>query len=649
MNTSFYNGVGGMKTAQIGIDVWSDNISNVNTIGYKEQNLDFTTLFSNTILNSLSSPVTSDVGVSASLATTTMNLLQGSIQKTDNVFDISLEGKGWMKVKDSGGYDFYTRTGSFVRDANGTLLSQTGDKLQVVNAKNLTFENNTWKFNSKIDTSNLVVDNVATEEIALPDDIIFPSQTTQKISIAGNLPNTEIAPTPRVANENSDFGVLYDKNSKNMNMKNGQDVVFGFGDEVRFDGLAKYEFCVNDDEADGNNVNIDFDVNGENIKLTLPDGSSSKTIVEAIANELDNKNILYDKTDNSITLKNENQIYVKSNGGDIVTKNGALQKLVYDNNSNKDEKFTNIKDFNEKLKSLATFTYGNNVDVGIDESGKLFIQNNDTNDIVAKSFSTGASNELFIQNLNSLGNIIKPNTSSKSLTFNRNYQGFTGDIISPNGDKNELKFDFYKTKLTAENTIWNVSISEIDKNGKVISTQNQDLTFNKYGALLSPNSIIFDNNGTSTSIDLGKGFNGITDIDKSNSGFIYSQDGLIEGYLTHYDINDQGQIMANFSNTKSGVVAQIPIYHFQNEQGLDSVGQNKYTKTGNSGKEFIYKNSESKYLVGAKVENYALESSNVNLSKAMTEVIITQKAFDANSKSITTSDQMIKKAIDMKR
>ena len=651
MTTSFYNGVGGMKTSQVGIDVLSDNISNVNTTGYKQQITDFSTLFSTSMAIGGASPVTSDIGYASTAPSTEMDLSQGAIAQTDNVFDMAINGKGWMAVKDGNNQTYYTRTGSFTRDANGTLVSANGDKLQVVNANNLTFDGKNWNFDATIPTDNLVTNNATLSSIDLPNNIVFPAQPTTQVKIAGNLPNTDIAPDPKAAIDSSDFGVLYDKNAQNMNIRDGQDVVFGFGDNVSYDGLAKYSFCVADDEIDGNNVNIDFDVNGENIKLTLPDGSKAKDITDAIAKALDDKNILYDKTDDSITLKNDNKMYVKSNGGDVVTQNGAIEKEIYNSKSNEGTNFTTMQDFEDNLQNLANFTYGSDVTVGLDDSGKLFIRNDNTNDITAKSYATDNSNDMFIQNISNLGNIVKGGTSSSSLEFNRNHQGFTGDIIDTNGDKNDLKFDYYKTKIDNDTTTWNLVVSEIDNNGKVISSTNQDLTFDKVGGLIKPNpaTLTIDNNGTKTNIDLGGNFSGITSLDKSNVGFAYSQDGFIKGDLNNYGVTDNGEIFATFSNGKMGILGQIPLYHFQNEQGLDSVGGNKYTMTDNSGKASIYQSTDGNYLAGATIKTNSLEMSNVNLAQAMTEIIVVQKAYEANSKSITTSDQMIQKAIDMKK
>jgi len=649
MNSSFYNGLVGMKTSQMGVDIWSDNIANTNTIGFKQQTIDFSSLFSSSMTND--GVVTSDIGVGAVLGTTTMDLKQGSIISTDEVFDLALSGDGWFAINDSSNNTMFTRTGTFMRDKNGTLVNQNGQKLQLVNANNLYFENGEWKFDYKIDTSNLVTPQTTPNQLSsidLPDNITFPGIVTQNIKIGGNLPNGEIAENTKPATINSDFGVLYDNNSHNLNLKDGQDIVFGFGENIKYeDGLIRNDVCISDDEEDGEDVNIDFDINGVNIKTTIADGSSAKEIVDAIADVLDDNDILYDKSDNSIQLKDDKKIIIKNNGDYF--SNVSIAKLTYQSNPKDIYDFTSVSDFIDLLQNLADNVY-DNVTTGINEKGKLFINNNnDKQDIVAQKYSTEATNMEFYDNILNLANVIKPNTASTSLSFYHDYQGFSGDIIDKDGNRNQLKFDFLKTKLDGEETIWTLNLSEIDKDKKIISTKTEQLKFNSKGALLTPDKIEFNNTGETTIIDLGKGFEGITSTDKNNVGFSYSQDGVINGYLTSYDVNDMGEIIANFSNAKSGILGQIPIYHFRNEQGLDSLGRGVFTITNNSGEALLYSDSEGNYLQGSKIKNYSLEASNVNMTQALTELIVTQKAFDANSKSITTSDQFIQKAIDMKR
>jgi flagellar hook protein FlgE len=128
-----------------------------------------------------------------------------------------------------------------------------------------------------------------------------------------------------------------------------------------------------------------------------------------------------------------------------------------------------------------------------------------------------------------------------------------------------------------------------------------------------------------------------------------SADGYLEGKLKGYTVEPVGTIWANFTNTKSSAVARIPVYHFQNDQGLYGEGGVYFSTSANSGQAFMYTDANGKVIQGATVQAFSLESSNVRLENALTEMIVMQKAFDANAKSITTGDQMIQTAINMKK
>jgi flagellar hook protein FlgE len=656
MNISFYNGVSGVKTYQFGIDVLGDNIANVNTTAYKAQNVDFQTLFASGNTStytgmSINSPVAqSDIGLGGSEAVTTMNTKQGSIKHTDNLFDMAIEGDGFFRIQGENKEIFYTRAGNFLRDSDEILVNSNGEKVLGIDAKTLTKSKDKWIFNANIDTSNIFNNVNTTSPIKIPKSIIFPAQASTKLSLSGNLNNSDIADNVKKANVNSDFGVLYNTDSVNMNIKNGQNLVFGFGNNISYDsGLIKIDNCINDDPLDGKNVNIDFDVNGKNIKLTLPDGSKKKVIIDAVAKKLDENNILYDKTDNGITIKSKSKLIIKHNNGDFFP-SASAEVLTYKQKADTTKgEFTTINDFINELQNLANNVYPNIAKVGIDEKGKLYIQNDSNTAINAISLKADNTNDSFFQNLGRLGNIINPHTASSSLVFNHNYQGFSGEIVDSEGNKNSLKFDFIKSKIDGTITIWSAVITESLPDGKIVSTTKQDFSFDKDGGLLSPTTITINNNGTKATIDFGGNFRGLTSFVKKNTGFQYSQNGLLNGTLTGYGIDETGRIIANFSNGKDGVIAALPIFHFQNEQGLDNVGGQNFTETSNSGKALVYTNNEGKYISGAKIKNYALETSNVSMANALSELIVMQKAFGANAKSITTSDQMIQKAIDMKR
>ncbi|WP_171993505.1 flagellar hook-basal body complex protein [Campylobacter mucosalis] len=126
-------------------------------------------------------------------------------------------------------------------------------------------------------------------------------------------------------------------------------------------------------------------------------------------------------------------------------------------------------------------------------------------------------------------------------------------------------------------------------------------------------------------------------------------DGYDEGILKSYELDSSSTIVAYMSNGNTFDVAKLALYHFQNDQGLSKIGDNLFTKTPNSGEPFFYKDKNGDVVYGAVVASRKLEMSNVDLGTALTEVIVTQKAYDASAKSITTSDEMLQTAIQMKK
>ncbi|WP_456322270.1 flagellar hook-basal body complex protein [Hydrogenimonas sp.] len=194
---------------------------------------------------------------------------------------------------------------------------------------------------------------------------------------------------------------------------------------------------------------------------------------------------------------------------------------------------------------------------------------------------------------------------------------------------------------------------------KRLDVQTGSLTFDATGALLQNTIPPLSSGGATLQLHLGtpydpanpnSGYDGLTTFTNlPTASHAETHDGYEKGDLRGYSAADDGTIYANFSNGKSSAVARIPIYHFINDQGLGSEGGVYFSSTSNSGKAFMYTDSSGDVIQGAKLHSFALESSNVSLNHALTEMIMMQKAFDANAKSITTSDQMIQKAINMKK
>ncbi len=189
------------------------------------------------------------------------------------------------------------------------------------------------------------------------------------------------------------------------------------------------------------------------------------------------------------------------------------------------------------------------------------------------------------------------------------------------------------------------------KEGSLLFDASGALTENTIPSLSNGNTPLVLNIGTPYNPNIpNSGYDGLTTFSNMpTAGKSVSYDGYEEGVLKGYSAADDGTIYANFTNGKSSAVARIPIYHFVNDQGLKSEEYVRFAETADSGKPFLFTDVDGNVIQGARLRTYALESSNVTLQHALTEMIVMQKAFDANAKSITTSDQMIQKAINMKK
>jgi flagellar hook-basal body protein len=147
-----------------------------------------------------------------------------------------------------------------------------------------------------------------------------------------------------------------------------------------------------------------------------------------------------------------------------------------------------------------------------------------------------------------------------------------------------------------------------------------------------------------------------SDATGSYSGSVYtaqskvqeiSQDGYAEGVLKTLSVNKDGVILGDFSNGQTGIeLARISLARFSNPEGLSRTGDNYYTQSANSGPLEMEFAGEGN--VGT-IQSGALEASNVDLSQELTNMIIAQRCYEMNSKTIGVSSDNWKTANEMKR
>ena len=169
-----------------------------------------------------------------------------------------------------------------------------------------------------------------------------------------------------------------------------------------------------------------------------------------------------------------------------------------------------------------------------------------------------------------------------------------------------------------------------------ISPNPPVLTFNPEGGAISQNIVL----------NMGDNFEGITQSDVSSVVSALSQDGSASASLTNISIDLNGYIEGVFTNGDSRQLAQILVATFPNRNALTSVGENMFRISANTGEPYVSEPGESSNTT---IQSGALEQSNVDLSEEFTRMIVSQRGFQANSRVITVSDELLQEITNLVR
>ena len=138
----------------------------------------------------------------------------------------------------------------------------------------------------------------------------------------------------------------------------------------------------------------------------------------------------------------------------------------------------------------------------------------------------------------------------------------------------------------------------------------------------------------------------ITQSSSKSTTKAFYQDGYTMGYLDNFKIDASGTITGVYSNGTNRTIGQIALATFSNQQGLEKAGDNTYVESNNSGMARI---GESGIAGKGSLMAGALEMSNVDLSEQMTDMIVTQRGFQSNAKTIQTADTLLETVLSLKR
>ncbi len=160
-----------------------------------------------------------------------------------------------------------------------------------------------------------------------------------------------------------------------------------------------------------------------------------------------------------------------------------------------------------------------------------------------------------------------------------------------------------------------------------------------------PQTVIFDF-GTSITTDSGSGTDGMLQQGSPSVLLTLAQDGFANGTLTGTSIGEDGVITGRFSNGTTQNLGQVALTRFINPDGLQPIGRNLFIQSGDSGTPLVGAPGSGSF---GKVSASTLETSNVDLGDELVNMITMQRGFQANSRIITTTNDLLGELVNLAR
>lgn len=602
MNDTILNSYSGIKTHQFGLDSISNNIANVNTTGYRENIPEFKSLFS-THLDSLgaSSAISNDRNFGSSGASNAISTKSGNYHQSDGEFDMAYQGKGWFVVGpnkngefkiDKDGYEqkqanYFTRDGAFSRDADGYLVNSQGYYVYGINLDKI--KNGVFVSSNDNEKDLKELSQNTLKPLNIPQELKFQPLLTSKVDISINLNATS-------------------------NFKNAQDVFL---------------------DKDGKLIEDKFKNQDINALATNDD----KLLDTSIYNDISFK----------------------------ISKNGKKEEFEFkygDGGKDKNE-FRTIGDLQKLIQEKTGLT----LDITKDKNGNpktplsLSIINNDED----MNLSIGGKIPQKL-GLSAAEIPLKKGSSQDSDPFKVPFYSTSTEIYDKDGKKFLLKSDYVMLDSGDNkgnppiNQKWEVTTAIYDLKGDIIVSKKpvvQTAEFDANGDIIAkPVELDFKDHKIQYSIAGSKDYKS-TNLPYQESKLTQvSQDGKPEGSLREIRVDSSGVIYLAFSNGVTEAMGRVGIAAFVNDQGLKKVGGNLLEMASNtvngenkllSGNPILGWNDEDGSLKFGKVLYKNLETSNVDVGNALTNLILMQRGYSMNAKAFTTGDDLIKEAINLKK
>lgn len=617
MMRSLYSGVAGLKTHQTKMDVIGNNIANVNTTAYKASSIVFSDLMSQTTQRASGPNATTGVGgvnarqIGLGVKSGAININitgQGSTQSTGNPFDVMINGNNFFVVN-NGVENFFTRDGSFYVDAAGNLAMTS-----------LGYNVMGWQVDP--DTGNIRKDTVSALRIMSAANMTYPPEATSEAYMAG----------------------IIDKNDTDVTSENGKVVNLEFYDSLGYSYTAKFTFRQSSVKEEYS-LELDKILDSTGAELEM-----SEEVKQAV---FGGATRAIQQVNTKVSLKTA----YSWNGNVLQTADGDVADLAHIFNTDgsiitstntvagSDPEITEAQRAQQELDALAA-AYG--YEGATEDFLNLCVTFGDAA-ATPPTNGTWTVQQLLMQQMGgTVGNpvsaaagVTAPEQGLDELgrTFTSDSRVFYGHTVTFNHKTGLLQ------SVDGSTTDFNVRLNlnsagltpPADGSDAADEETNPMGNFSNINIDLSEISM-FDNKGTST-VGADKGSNKEQTLGMGS--------GRRLGEMIGVSIDKSGLIYASYDNGMTKLLGQIATAAFANASGLEKKGDNLYSATMNSGE--FDGIGEDITAGGGYMSTGQLEMSNVDLSSEFTEMITTQRGFQANSRIITVSDTLLEELTNLKR
>lgn len=588
---SFYSGISGLNVNSLAINVVGNNISNVNTVGFKGSRASFEDALYQYAYGTSGS---SQIGRGANLSSVDTMFSQGSFESTTSATDLAIGGKGFFIVRspNNEGNLYYTRAGQFSFDKNGFMTNPAGDVLQG------------WQMDN---TANPPVQIGSTKDVQITQQG-SPARATNLLNMVLNLKS------------DSDWKAAVDS------LPSGAVTSISASDGA-YPSVGTYTATSALRTADHTGTNAagagpfvgTLMVNGTSIALNATNAADLDALVATINGQSATTGVAATNAGGRLQLTGTapgKDITVSTAG--IIS--GDIGWTATD---------TASTDLYGAELSLAGPDGLNTGNINIKVAGGNLANFGDSGIDLTVGPVTAGTQTITVRGLQDATDPATAANYSSSMTVYDSLGQSHGVTV-------------YFREASPGNWEWRAW----DPAGRQTLGLGT-LAFDANGVLQSPlDPQTINLNGQPMSLSFGYNGSFTTQTAAPSSTNQQTQDGYPPGTLTNVTVSPDGTIEGHYDNGQNLALYRIALANFNNPGGLSREGGNLFAETLDSGVP----------LVGAPGTNgtgtispNSLEQSNVDLATEFVKMIVAQRGFQANSKVITTSDEMLQELMNIKR